>query len=922
MTMDRTMSGEVAELDRIVSAALAALDQDQLTRERIRQTIDDFRVLPRYSSVSDEEAKQLGRQIELRHSVRIDLGSVLKSDHEPWLEEAKLHIDPFYWSRYKNLLAQDGFGNQVLARLDQVSDRVLGLMENPDKAGPWDRRGLVLGNVQSGKTANYLGLVCKAADAGYRVIIVIAGIHNILRNQTQSRVDMGFIGTEKGTEKNRVGKIVGVGKFDLSRQPFHFTSSLKDFNKATADAVGFTLQNLSEPAVFVIKKNPSTLKSLINWIKTNSRGQIDSPVLIIDDEADNASINVGKGIDAVSRINGQIRDLLQLFERRCYVGYTATPFANIFIDPDSEHEMIGQDLFPRDFIVSLDPPSNYLGAKKVFLERRDDFVRMIEDNEDLLPIRHSKSLEVAGLPCSLKTAVRAFVLVRATRLARGQLGEHNSMLVNASRFTDVQTKLRNEIHHFVEEIRTAVRIYGEMPMRDGMQNAEILSLKVVWDSEYAGNPVEWDDVYPHLYESVAPITVVEVNSRSTGALTYQDSEKAGLNVIAVGGYSLSRGLTLEGLSVTYFLRNSMMYDTLMQMGRWFGYHPGYEDLCRIWMPEAAADWYTHVSESIEILREDLREMESVGARPIDFGLRVRSHPDTLIVTARNKIGTGQQFVVSIGLGNEMIETTSVSRLDNPANVGAVKELISSMSSGHDPCSVATRDRSSWLFAAVPVAKVRDFIAGFKNHQSSPRTQTDPVLKYIDERRNGSLALWDVLVVSISETSPNAEAGPVEFSGLPVFRPLRSAGSNSSAGAVAIGGNQRVASRGIERTGLTREQVNAAESKYRADLVTAGTDTRNINFPDRIYRRVRERPLLMIHLLRIRAPRTERPEAEAPPTASAWKDPGTLATWGASFPKPPTYPPEKRVEFIVNTVWVKEHFGEECGDEEMEDELEY
>ena len=167
---------------------------------------------------------------------------------------------------------------------------------------------------------------------------------------------------------------VGVGRFDHTRRPVTFTNTIRDFNKATATGVGIPLQNLTEPAVFVIKKNSSTLKNLLEWLREHSaRGggeSIDEPMLLIDDEADNASINIRHGAGEVSRINGQIRDLLRMFDRSCYVGYTATPFANIFIDPDTDDQMRGEDLFPRSFIVSLDPPSNYFGATTVFIEER------------------------------------------------------------------------------------------------------------------------------------------------------------------------------------------------------------------------------------------------------------------------------------------------------------------------------------------------------------------------------------------------------------------------------------------------------------------------------------------------------------------------------------------------------------------------
>ncbi|MER7336159.1 MULTISPECIES: Z1 domain-containing protein [unclassified Micromonospora] len=768
----------------------------------------------------------------------------------------------------------------------------------------WARKGLVLGNVQSGKTANYLGLICKAADAGYRVIIIIAGIHNNLRNQTQSRVDEGFIGFEKGAGKNKLGKVVGVGRIDLQRRPSHFTSSTRDFSQAAASQVGVPLQNLNEPAVFVIKKNASTLANLTQWLKTSLQGgRINSPLLLIDDEADNASINVSQDPNAASTINAQIRELLAMFERSSYVGYTATPFANIFIDPESDDEMLGQDLFPRDFIVSLDPPSNYLGARKVFLESPDEFLRSINDSEDAIPIKHRITQIIEELPDSLRFAVRAFLLVRAIRILRGQASEHNSMLVNASRFTRVQSQLRNHVHSYLEELQNALRISGALDPVEARAVPEIFELENTWKAEYGEAGHRWEDVLKVLHDAAAPIRVVEVNNTSAGKLNYSDFEN-GLNVIAVGGFSLSRGLTLEGLSITYFLRSSVMYDTLMQMGRWFGYRPGYEDLCRIWMPEDAQGWYAHIAESIEMLRDDLKEMEAAGATPEEFGLRVRSHPDSLIVTARNKMGTGKRFVVSIGLGGSQIETTPVSARDSDYNVRRVRSLVTAVqASGATPIQLS----GSWLFSGVSPELVASFVRDYKPDPGSTKTQSGPVVAYIEERAASTLRSWDVLVVGKQYT---ARERPIDYeflNDLRVVYQVRSAGSRSSGNTLYIGNNQKVASRGIERAGMSDAQCKAAEEHYRRENALTGGDS--VNYPDLAYRRFRGKPLLMLHLVRLTTS-SDGGVANLPPL---------VAAWGISFPPPPLGHSEKRVEFVVNTVWFREHFGVDSDDElESED----
>jgi hypothetical protein len=445
------MPDALQTLESMVGAALA--QRPNPTPEGIRELIDALRRTPICSDVDEDAAEALARLFEMRHGVTMAIGAVLTGpEFKPWLEGARPQINPYYWDRYKKLLGEKNLSGQVIATLDSVTDRVLGLLENPAKPGPWDRRGMVMGHVQSGKTANYIGLVCKAADAGYKLIVVIAGIHNVLRNQTQLRIDEGFVGRDSARLLSKKGdRFVGVGRFDQIRRPVTFTNSLKDFNKAMATGVGIPLQNLNEPAVFVIKKNSNTLKNLLEWLKEHSaKGgatTIDEPMLLIDDEADNASINVSHGKNEVSKINGQIRDLLRTFDRSCYVGYTATPFANIFIDPDSDDEMLGEDLFPKHFIVSLDPPSNYFGAERVFIDEPEAIVRHVDDAEEFLPLKHKIDFVVRALPPSLISAIRTFIVGRAIRLARGQNGQHSSMLVNASRFTNIQTQIRNEVHH-------------------------------------------------------------------------------------------------------------------------------------------------------------------------------------------------------------------------------------------------------------------------------------------------------------------------------------------------------------------------------------------------------------------------------------------------------------------------------------------
>lgn len=880
------------------------------TAQSIRDIIGQLRSTPMFlGKVDDDDAEELARIIEEKYGISMGLGAVVDAeDFRPWLHDARINgeIGEFYWSRYRKLLNLKGLPKSVVDATDEVTDRVLDRLGNPKNMSPWSRRGMVVGHVQSGKTANYTGLICKAADAGYRLIVVIAGIHNNLRNQTQARIDEGFIGRDTGrlahANKAQRQKIIGVGAFDQREFPVSLTNTLRDFNKATATTNTSQIGQYNVPVVLVIKKNSSTLKNLLEWLKEHSVNQgtqmVSQPMLLIDDEADNASINTAYARDEVTRINGQIRELLSLFHRSCYVGYTATPFANIFIDPDTDDEALKQDLFPRHFIIGLDAPSNYFGAQKVFLDARDRHVRLIDDNEDLLPMRHKIDQTVDVLPHSLVQAVRAFIVARAIRNLRGQQALHASMLVNASRFTDVQGRLRSRIADVIDLIRNAVAVDGAKG-RSALRNPEIAALHAVWETEYAGaEGTDWTQVQARLHEVLVAAKVVEVNaSKRSQSLDYDHGGEYGLTVIAVGGFSLSRGLTLEGLTVSYFLRNSMMYDTLMQMGRWFGYRPGYEDLCRVWIPADGVGWYAHIHEAMDDLQAQLKRMELVKATPEQFGLAVRSHPESLIVTARNKMGTGREFPMKVGLAGKLVETTRI-RIDSEQlqrNRKAGDSLAGAILASSIPVDNLSRGA---LFKAVSVDLVRDFLRAFRADPADPITDSRLMIDYIDARANGELKVWDVLFASAQKVGVEPES----LEGLKMTPYGRSVGAaDLSQDVLAISGtSRRVGSPGDERVGLSDEQIAAAIQAFREERKEKTPTT----LPPRIFCEIPgRRPLIILRFV----------TPDVADEALKRKLPLVVLAWSICFP--PSDIQGGTVEYIVNTIRMREMFGEEEIEEE-------
>lgn len=889
---------------KAMASSFFANTSETNTPESIRALIATLRGTPMFNgSVSDEEAEALARKIEETQGVSMGIGAIIGvKDFKPWLRDARINqlFENYYWDRYKRLLQSKGMSNSVVVSTDEVTEKILDRMGNPAETGSWNRRGMVVGHVQSGKTSNYTGLICKAADAGYRLIVVIAGIHNNLRNQTQARIDEGFIGIDTGRltsgNKARKQRHIGVGRFDQSRSPVSLTNTLKDFNKATATTNTSQIAHYKEPVVLVIKKNSSTLKNLLEWLQENSANtntqMVSQPMLLIDDEADNASINTAYGREEITRINGQIRELLSMFHRSCYVGYTATPFANILIDPDSQDDKVKRDLFPRDFIIGLDAPSNYFGAQKIFVDNRDLHVRDITDNDPYLPLKHRKDITVDELPPSLLEAIRAFIVSRAIRNHRGQKASHASMLVNVSRFTDVQGNVRLRITDYVKKIEDAVLVHAGKGTA-ALNNVVIQTLHDTYQKEYgAVSDVTWRDIIYHLQEVTAGLKVVEVNaSQRSEALDYDNTGEHGVTVIAVGGFSLSRGLTLEGLTVSYFLRNSVMYDTLMQMGRWFGYRPGYEDLCRVWMQSEGADWYAHIHEAMLDVQRQLKSMERVHATPEDFGLEVRSHPQALMVTAKNKMGSGKEYPVEVNFSGQRVESSALSTVSsvNERNIIAAERLLGAMYASAQSVTVAR----GTLYKGVDVNDVLAFLRTFKTHEADFIGNTDLISKYIGERV-GELGSWDVCIAS----SSSSHVLPVPL-GDTLLKPFerKVSAADLREGVYSIGGaNRRIGSPGEDTIGMTEAELEKARAAFEEEFPGK---VKPKSIPDSIYRLARTNPLI---ILRYVAPLDEGIDG------SDRKPLGVpeLMTWSMFFPGSRVR--GGKTSYVMNTVRMRELFG--------------
>ena len=343
-----------------------------ITEDTINKNIQEASFL--FKDLSEKEIEEVRQEIIRQFSIEMEKGVLIEENgHEKWFLKRKAQLEMRYWDRYRKYLLNDKeFSVKVVNTMDDMLDTLTDLLGDPMRSTSYRRRGLIIGDVQSGKTANYTGLICKAVDAGYKVIVLLTGTIEKLRQQTQKRIDEGFVGagSDAMMKQREDGLRIGVGNYDPSIRPMVLTSTTDDFKQQNANNLNFDLRNINGPVIFVTKKNGAVLRRLNKWLKNfNKTGSnpIDHSILVIDDEADNASINT-KTEDSPTVINGQIRELLNMFTKSSYVGFTATPFANIFINPYSFHEMIAEDLFPKDYIYSLNAPSNYIGARNIFGE--------------------------------------------------------------------------------------------------------------------------------------------------------------------------------------------------------------------------------------------------------------------------------------------------------------------------------------------------------------------------------------------------------------------------------------------------------------------------------------------------------------------------------------------------------------------------
>ena len=765
---------KVLDFTRLVSSYIDVMNY-QLSDDNLESLMRGL--VPKGLVLSEKEFQKAVKTIASNYQIKTNPGEVILNnyDQEDWYVPEQL--DGYFWGRYRNyLIDKKDFSPNVVKELgtDTLDLQLMNCLANPN--GNYKeqiiKRGLVIGDVQSGKTSTYIGLMCKAADAGYKVFILLTGVTESLRRQTQERVEEGFIGINIIDNKR-----VGVG---LDNGPIKASSVTSRENDFTGNAGNVTLAMDDNITLFVIKKQAKVLNKLEKWLRTFSKeGKLNYPMLMIDDEADNASINT-KTKDNPTTINKEIRRIASMFMISNYVGFTATPFANVFIDPETDESMETQDLFPEDFIVTLPTPSNYIGANEIFsmdgkyhsqLRYINDAGVDVEDGYSFY-FKHDKYWD-DDLPNSLTDAIYVFYLANAIRDLNGDIRTDRSMVVNMSRFTNVQKCIKMKVEDIHKHAYFSVKDNLCKDLKETLRDPILNRIHVLWEENYK-NERSWEDISKVLLSSIEDIEIKVVNSsKNSDKLVYDKSNPK--RVIAIGGLALSRGLTLEGLIVSYFYRNTCTYDVLMQMARWFGYRKGYETLFRIWIDESTAEWYEEIAEATDQLKRDMVKMRESHKKPKEFGIRVRNDSKELRITAANKMRNSKDFVETFSYFGNIVETpyakfdANVIKNNYEATLRFVKNLIDVDGlefKRQNPCIGASR----YLIQDISKERIIEYLKAYDASDYNEKFDTNQIIKFLENVNDDSLDKFDLAFMEGDKSDKNQI---IDICGREISKVLRS-----------------------------------------------------------------------------------------------------------------------------------------------------
>jgi len=779
-------------------------------------------------AIPEEYKKDIKKTLEEEKTIILKPARMVvdDKDHIEWLS----HQDRsqwYYWPTLRQyLLTSKGLSNPSVQSLDKETDRILGRLANPNGTIPFDKRGLVLGFVQSGKTSNYTSLIAKAADSGYRLIIVLTGIDNGLRLQTQRRLKKELVGTVDGQ---------GVSMPPIGKQWFEFTRpELKgDFRPGF---VNTTALQSSQPVLLVVKKNGYVLRKLLKWLDDASdEVKQKIPLIVIDDEADLASVDtrgsyqsdedeLPDDYEEPSVINGLIRNLLNRFHRKVYVAYTATPFANILIPHDNYDPNVSDDLYPRNFIVDLPKPADYYGAEELFGRMDDiseefvegiDVIRHISD-QDLIMLQESQMSPV------MEKAILSFILAGAARGYRLSEDFPATMLIHISFRINDQLQIRDAIEEKFTELKDEWRYNREKGIIDRLKkiwNEDFVSLT---EQQYPQRIIDFKELEPHIGPFFESIQIRTINSATGDVLDYETEPN--LKAIAIGGNKLSRGLTLEGLLVSIFVRRTVMYDTLMQMGRWFGFRVGYDDLTRVYTTPELADWFRDLALVEHKLRDDIQVFEEQSLTPLEVGMRIKIHPQ-MQVTSRLKRRFASETTIAQSYSGQIEQTFKFpfSRPNDLAyqaekNLDLVKSFVSDL--GEPRLS-----KKGPFWSAIPAEKIIKFLTNYEVDKEIRNVSLPLISAYIEKQLpRGELVNWTVAIGGRESLDPKlgeADWGMEDFKINQISR-TRLRNSEVSLGVITSPGDEAI--------GLTAEEKKKVEEIAAEKNIAKNRAAREIRAP--------------------------------------------------------------------------------------------
>ncbi|MDO8495234.1 MAG: Z1 domain-containing protein [bacterium] len=661
-------------------------------------------------------------------------------------------MQQYFGAFQRFLIDERGWPKSTIDALSETSLDLIRRLPKPEAVDEFQIRGLVLGHIQSGKTASMAALIARAADEGYKLFIVMSGLWKDLRAQTQKRLDKEITGeSDDPTDAPYVEYDAALPKWVRLTQ----SGTEKDFISGGPNDLNPQTLKLA-----VIKKN-TRIESLMKWLKKSPVPLRELPAIIIDDEADHGSIdtNYGKKDDDGEKIdptitNQRIRDLLKALPKSVYVGFTATPFANVLIDAS-----VDEDLYPRDFIATLPEPAGYFGPRRLFglgLEP-SDLSPVIEEKPALNVLQYVEDQDVdeidrvleseSGNSCPrvLSEALLAFLLSSCGRLARGHNKEHFSMLVHPSQKTEPHRIFARTIREELQLLKSAAMYPKKFPHL-------LTRAKTMWDTDFCKVTHEQNDpeLIEYDFETVwkfaksitEAIEIKILNYDSDDKLEYSDGSPR--RYVVIGGNKLSRGLTLEGLSVSVFTRSANQYDTLLQMGRWFGYRPQYYDLTRIYVTRILADRFAELARIEEEFRADLKKYAEEPDPPTPLQLKpiIRVHP-AMAITSRMKMGAGKS--ISMSFQNTRSETVALP-VENKTwlqkNLRAAQALIS-----HLTKSVKhIQNNGTYIWKDIPAAIVMEFLHDYEFSREAREVSRQNLINYIKrQNEHGELALWDIVL---------------------------------------------------------------------------------------------------------------------------------------------------------------------------------